>query len=92
LAFEIRSKFLVKNPFELTRLLFTGAEKMAGLACRSCSIPWINHPRAFGIIVEGNLLDNFGIQSLEHFCLNFWRKLDWKSAKRDGFEHRRSRA
>jgi hypothetical protein len=83
---------LVKNPFELTRLLFTSAQKMAGLACRSCSIPWINHPRAFGIFVEGNLLDNFGIQSFAHFCLYFWRKLDWKIAKRDDFDHQRSRA
>jgi hypothetical protein len=65
---------------------------MARLACRSCSIPWINHPRAFGIFVEGNLLDNFGMQSLEYFCLNFWRKLDLKRAKRNGFEHWSSRA
>jgi hypothetical protein len=75
----------VKNPFEFTRLLFTGAEKMTKLACHSCSIPWITHPIAIGIFVEGNLIDNFGIQSLEHFCLNFWRKLDLKRAKRNGF-------
>jgi hypothetical protein len=31
--------------------------------------------RAFGIIEEGNLLNNFGIQSLEHFCLQIVRKL-----------------
>jgi hypothetical protein len=30
---------------------------------------------AFGIIEEGNLLDNFGIQSLEYFYLKNLRKL-----------------
>jgi hypothetical protein len=36
---------------------------------------------AFGISVEDNLLDNFCIQSLEHFCLKFWRKLILKWVK-----------
>jgi hypothetical protein len=35
------------------------------------SKPVSKNPRAFGIIVEGNLLDNFGIQSLEHFYLKY---------------------
>jgi hypothetical protein len=39
------------------------------------------NPGAFGFIVEGNLLDNFGIQSLEHFYLKYWRKLILKWAK-----------
>jgi hypothetical protein len=39
------------------------------------------NPGAFGIIVEGNLLDNFGIQSLGHFGLKYWRKLTLKWAK-----------
>jgi hypothetical protein len=38
------------------------------------------NPRAFGIFVEGNLLSNFGIQSLEHFCLKIWRKFILKRA------------
>jgi hypothetical protein len=43
--------------------------------------PVSKNPGAFGIIVEGNLLGNFGIQSLEHFCLKYWRKLIFKWAK-----------
>jgi hypothetical protein len=39
------------------------------------------NPGAFGINEEGNLLDNFGIQSLEHFCLKSLRKLILKWAK-----------
>jgi hypothetical protein len=39
------------------------------------------NPGAFGISVEGNFLDNFGIRSLEHFCLKYLRKLILKWAK-----------
>jgi hypothetical protein len=37
--------------------------------------PVNKNPRAFGIIEEGNLLDNFGIQSLEYFFLRKLRML-----------------
>jgi hypothetical protein len=40
--------------------------------------PVNKNPGAFGIIEEGNLLDNFGIQSLEYFCLKNLRKLSLK--------------
>jgi hypothetical protein len=43
-------KFFVKNPFECTRLVFTGAEKISKLACSSCSIPWIKPLSAFAIM------------------------------------------
>jgi hypothetical protein len=83
---------LVKNSFEFVLLLFIGAEFLANLACRSCSIPWIKPLSAFANVVEGNLLNNFGIQGSGHFSLNFWRKFSLKKAKRNCLESRRSRA
>jgi hypothetical protein len=38
------------------------------------------------------LLNNFGIQSLEHSCLNFWRKFGLKRAKRNESGNRRYHA
>jgi hypothetical protein len=61
----------VKNAKTDIESLFTSVEFSVKFLCNLCSIYWSNHPRAFGILVEGNLLDNFGIQSLEHFCLEF---------------------
>jgi hypothetical protein len=83
---------LVNNAFECVLLLFIGAEFLANLACRSCSIPWIKPLSAFANVVEGNLLNNFGIQGSGHFSLNFWRKFSLKKAKRNCLESRRSRA
>jgi hypothetical protein len=83
---------LVKNAFECVLLLFIGAEFLANLACRSCSIPWIKPLSAFANVVEGKLLNNFGIQGLGHFSLKFWRKFSLKKAKRNCLESWRSRA
>jgi hypothetical protein len=72
--------------------LFTGAEFLAILHCRSYSNQWVKPYRAFGIIEEGNLLDNFGIQSLAHFCLKNVRKLILKQAMWNCFWARRAGA
>jgi hypothetical protein len=82
----------VKNALEGVLLLFIGAEFLANLECRSCSIPWIKPLSAFANVVEGNLLNNFGIQGSGHFSLNFWRKFGLKKAKRNFLDSRRSRA
>jgi hypothetical protein len=82
----------VKNAFECVLLLFIGAEFLANLACRSCSIPWIKPLSTFANVVEGNLLNNFGIQGSGHISLNFWRKFSLKKAKRNCLESRCSRA
>jgi hypothetical protein len=83
---------LVKYAFEGVLLLFFGAEFLANLACRSCSIPWIKPLSAFANVVDGNLLNNFGIQGSGHFSSNFWRKFGWKKAKRNCLDSRRPRA
>jgi hypothetical protein len=94
-AVDWRLKFeeiLGENAFECVLLLFISAEFLANLACRSCSIPWIKPLSAFANVVEGNLLNNFGIKGSSHFSLNFWRKFSLKKAKRNYLESRRSRA
>jgi hypothetical protein len=83
---------LVKNALEGVLLLFIGAQYLANLACRSYSIPWIKPLSAFANVVEGYLLNNFGIQGSGHFSLNFWRKFGLKKAKRNRLDSRRSRA
>jgi hypothetical protein len=40
-------------------------------------------PRAFGIFVEGNLLGNIGIQSLDHLYFENWRNFECKWVKRN---------
>jgi hypothetical protein len=67
-------KFLVKNPFECTRLLFTGAEKMAKLAWNFCSIPWVKPLSTFAIMEEGYLIYNFAVQWKAWFSFKFQRK------------------
>jgi hypothetical protein len=66
----------VKNAKTGIGALFLGAENLVNLHCRSCSNQWVKPPRAFGIFVEGNLLSNFGIQSLDHFVFENWRKIE----------------
>jgi hypothetical protein len=83
---------VVKNAFECVLLLFIGAEFLANLVCRSCSIPWIKPLSAFANVVEGNLLNNFGIQGSGHFSLNFWGKRNLRRAKRNCLESRHPRA
>jgi hypothetical protein len=83
---------VVKMAKQGTGPLFTGAENLARLAWCSCSIPWIKPLSAFANVVEGNLLNNFGIQGLGHFSLNVWRKFGLNKAKRNCLDSRRSRA
>jgi hypothetical protein len=59
---------------------------------RSCSIPWIKPLLAFANVVEGSLLNNFGIQGSGHFSLKFWRKFSLKKAKCKCLESWHSRA
>jgi hypothetical protein len=75
---------LVKNANQGVELLFTSTEILADFLSNLYSNPWAKPPRAFGNLVEGDLLSNFGIQSLEHFCLRNWRKFILKRATRDG--------
>jgi hypothetical protein len=42
--------------------------------------------------MEGNLLNNFGIEGSSNFSLKFWRKFNLKKAKRNCLESWRSRA
>jgi hypothetical protein len=75
---------IVKNANQGVELLFTRAETLADFVCNLCSNPRAKPHRAFGNPVEGDLLRNFGIQSLEYFCLKNWRKFILKRATRDG--------
>jgi hypothetical protein len=54
--------------------------------------PVSKNPRAFGIIVEGNLLDNFGIQSLGYFFFKRWKKSSERWLSGTIFATRRTRA
>jgi hypothetical protein len=72
---------VVKNAKTGTGALFLGTEFLVTLHGRSCLNQQEKPPRPFGIFEEGNLLENFGIQSLEHFCLNFLKKIYLKEAR-----------
>jgi hypothetical protein len=82
----------VKNAKQGAGLLFTGAEILANFHCNLCSNQWVKPPRAFGIFVEGNLLSNFGIQSLDHFYFKNWRKSEWEMVNSNWFWTRPHRA
>jgi hypothetical protein len=83
---------VVKNAKTGTGTLFLGAEFLVNLHCRSCSNQWEKTPRAFGIFVEGNLLGNIGIQSLDHLYFENWRIFECIWVKRNCWCNRRSRA
>jgi hypothetical protein len=72
---------VVKNPKTGAGALFLGAEFLVTLHGSSCLNQQEKPPRPFGIFEEGNLLDNFGIQSLEHFCLIFLKKIYLKEGR-----------
>jgi hypothetical protein len=57
----------VKNAKTGAGALLLDAEFLATLHGRSCLNQWEKPPRSFGIFEDGNLLDNFGIQSSGHF-------------------------
>jgi hypothetical protein len=82
----------VKNAKQGAGLLFTGTEILAIFHCNLCSNRRVKPYRAFGILVEGDLLSNFGIQSLEHFYFKNWRKIGSKLVIETVFETRRTRA
>jgi hypothetical protein len=67
-------EILGENAFECALLLFTGAEKIAKLACSSCSIPWVKSLPAFAIIEEGYLIYNFAVQWKARFSFKIPRK------------------
>jgi hypothetical protein len=71
----------VKNASQRLPLLFTGAEISAVFPFNSCQIYESKHPRAFGKLVEGSVVNNFGIQLFVHFCCKFGRKLESNGAK-----------
>jgi hypothetical protein len=75
---------VVKTASQHVDPLFMGVEFSAKFLCNLCSIYWSNHPRAFVGMVEGKLLSNFHIQSLVHFCLEFWRNFVLKVAAWNG--------
>jgi hypothetical protein len=82
----------VKNAKQGTGLLFTATKILANFHCNLCSNRRVRPCRAFGILVEGDLLSNFGIQSLEYFYFKNWRKIGSKLVKETLFETRRTRA
>jgi hypothetical protein len=61
-------------------LLFIGAENLANLARRSCSIPCTKPLTAFAIVVEGSLIFNFAVDCKMHFSLKIQRKTNLKTA------------
>jgi hypothetical protein len=71
-------KFLAKNPFDITRLQFTGAEKIAKLAWNFCSIPWVKPLSTFAIMEEGYLIYNFAVQWKAWFSFKFGETRVWK--------------
>jgi hypothetical protein len=71
---------MVKNASQCLDLLFTGAENSANLLCSFCQIRWSKPPRAFGKLVEGSVVRNFGIQMFVQFCYKFWSKFDSNTA------------
>jgi hypothetical protein len=73
-------------------LLFIGAEILANLACRSCSIHWIKPLPAFAIVVEESLIFNFAIDCKVHFSLKIQRKSNLKTASANCFFNRDARA
>jgi hypothetical protein len=49
----------VKQALEGALFLFTGAEFLAMLACRSCTIAWAKPLQVFVKVIEGSLISNF---------------------------------
>jgi hypothetical protein len=63
---------VVKNAKQGLELLFMSAENFAKLICCLCQIRWSKPPRAFGNLVEGRVVDKFGIQALVRFSFKIW--------------------
>jgi hypothetical protein len=61
-------------------LLFIGAENLANLACRSCSIPCIKPLPTFVKVVEGCVIFNFDLDHKVHFSLKIQKKSNLKTA------------
>jgi hypothetical protein len=66
-------------------LLFTGAEKLAKLAGRSCSNSWTKPLPTFVKVVEECLIFNFASDPKMHFSLKNWRKAILKTASANCF-------
>jgi hypothetical protein len=65
----------VKQALEGALFLFTGAEFLAVLAWRSCSIAWTKPLQVFVKVVEGSLISNFASDAKVQFSLENWRKV-----------------
>jgi hypothetical protein len=69
----------VKQALEGALFLFTGAEFLAVLAWRSCSIAWAKPLQVFVKVVEGSLISNFASDAKVQFSLENWRKVILKT-------------
>jgi hypothetical protein len=81
-------EFLVKQALEGALFLFTGAEFLARLAWRSCSIAWTKPLQAFVKVVEGSLISNFASDAKVQFSLENWRKTILKTESSNTFTPR----
>jgi hypothetical protein len=64
----------VKNAGQWLKLLFTGAQKTANLACYLWTVGQEKPYTAFVEVVEGWLIYNFPIYRLDHFSSKILRK------------------
>jgi hypothetical protein len=81
-------EFLVKQAVEGALFLFTGAEFLAMLAWRSCSIAWAKPLQVFVKVVEGSLISNLASDAKVQFSLENWRKAILKTESRNTFTPR----
>jgi hypothetical protein len=70
---------VVKMANQGAGLLLIGAEKLASLACCSCSIHWIKPLPSFPNFEEGSLMFNIAIYFKVHFSLKFQIKSNLKT-------------
>jgi hypothetical protein len=66
-------------------LLFIGADILAKLARRSCSILWVKPLPTFVKVVEGCVIFNFAIDRKVHYCLEIQRKTILNNASANCF-------
>jgi hypothetical protein len=65
---------VVKMAIQGAGLLFIGADILAKLARRSCSILWVKPLPTFVKVVEGCVIFNFAIDRKVHYYLEIQRK------------------
>jgi hypothetical protein len=69
---------MVKNASQRIDPLFTRAEKTLKFPCSLCKIGGSKPHRAFVKLVEGSVVNKFGIQTFGQFSLEIWRKFGSK--------------